>query len=237
MKYISLFGQKFKLAEFMLIACCVAILIYLGTWQLSRLKEKETFIAQIEANIANPAIKIDKTQFFFKLYTKIQLNGHFIDGQNIFLYGRRTAYPEKDGYYVLTPFEDNFGNIYLVSRGWVTQKLKTQIENFKSPIKETITAFVMSGEKKRLFVPENDLKKNIWFTLDLKQAKNQLNLTEDRFYLLQVNSQNLPPALKPLSSNYLTVVRNDHLEYAITWYSLAAFLCIIYFIYNRKKKL
>ena len=52
---------------------------------------------------------------------------------------------------------------------------------------------------------------------------------------MQVNSTNLPDGAFPLTSTYLNVIRNDHLEYAITWYSLAGFLSIIYFLYNKKQ--
>jgi surfeit locus 1 family protein len=93
----------------------------------------------------------------------------------------------------------------------------------------------MPGEEKRFFSLDNDTKNNIWFTLDLQEAHTKLSTNKD-FYLMQVSSTDLPEGAKPLSSNYLNVVRNDHFEYAITWYSLAGFLCIIYFIYNRGKQ-
>ena len=90
-------------------------------------------------------------------------------------------------------------------------------------------------EEKRIFIPDNDEKNNIWFTLDLQEASQKLGITKKDFYLMQVNSTNLPDGAFPLTSTYLNVIRNDHLEYAITWYSLAGFLCIIYFLYNKKQ--
>ncbi|NBU53046.1 MAG: hypothetical protein EBS33_01520 [Alphaproteobacteria bacterium] len=85
------------------------------------------------------------------------------------------------------------------------------------------------------FLDDNDEKNNIWFTLDLQEASQKLGITKKDFYLMQVNSTNLPDGAFPLTSTYLNVIRNDHLEYAITWYSLAGFLCIIYFLYNKKQ--
>ena len=170
-----------------------------------------------------------------ELYAKIKVQGHFLDGENIFLYGRRSAYPEKDGYYLLSPFKDKLVNVYLVSRAWIPQSVKGSISSFKSKSEETITAFVMPGEEKRIFIPDNDEKNNIWFTLDLQEASQKLGITKKDFYLMQVNSTNLPDGAFPLTSTYLNVIRNDHLEYAITWYSLAGFLSIIYFLYNKKQ--
>lgn len=235
MKSFFIFNQKFETVPFLIVSLCVLALIGLGNWQLKRLKEKENFIAKIELNIKNPPIEMVNLQIVPELYAKIEVQGHFLDGENIFLYGRRSAYPEKDGYYLLSPFKDTLGNIYLVSRAWIPQSAKGNISSFKSKSEETITAFVMPGEEKRIFIPDNDKKNNIWFTLDLNEASQKLGITKKDFYLMQVNSKDLPEGAFPLTSTYLNVIRNDHLEYAITWYSLAGFLCIIYFLYNKNK--
>jgi surfeit locus 1 family protein len=235
MKSFFIFNQKFETVPFVVVSLCVLALMGLGNWQLKRLKEKENCIAKIELNIKNPPIEMVNLQTAPELYTKIEVEGHFLDGENIFLYGRRSAYPEKDGYYLLSPFKDKLGNVYLVSRAWIPQSAKGSIRSFKSKNEETITAFVMPGEEKRVFIPDNDKKNNIWFTLDLNEASHRLGITKKDFYLMQVNSTDLPDGAFPLTSTYLNVIRNDHLEYAITWYSLAGFLCIIYFLYNKKQ--
>ena len=236
MKNFSIFGQKFETIPFFFVSLCVVFLICLGNWQLKRLKEKENFITTIDLNIKNPPVKLTKAQTTLDLYSKIELTGQFLDGQNIFLYGRRSAYPEKDGYYFLSPFKDSLGDIYLVSRAWIPQTAKKNASSFSAKKEETIVAFVMNGEEKRFFIPDNDAKNNIWFTLDLQEARHKLGITKNDFYLMQIGSSNLPEGALPLTSTYLNVIRNDHLEYAITWYSLAALLCIIYFLYNKQYK-
>ena len=136
----------------------------------------------------------------------------------------------------LSPFKDSLGDIYLVSRAWIPQTAKKNASSFSQKAEETIVAFVMKGEEKRFFIPDNDTKNNIWFTLDLQEARHKLGITKNDFYLMQIGSSNLPEGALPLTSTYLNVIRNDHLEYAITWYSLAALLCIIYFLYNKQYK-
>jgi len=235
MKSFFIFNQKFETVPFLVVFLSILALIGLGNWQLKRLKEKENFIAKIELNIKNSPVGMVGLKTAPELYAKIKVQGHFLDDENIFLYGRRSAYPEKDGYYLLSPFKDKLGNVYLVSRAWIPQSVKGSISSFKSKSEETITAFVMPGEEKRIFIPDNDEKNNIWFTLDLQEASQKLGITKKDFYLMQVNSTNLPDGAFPLTSTYLNVIRNDHLEYAITWYSLAGFLSIIYFLYNKKQ--
>ena len=201
---------------------------------MHRLEEKRHFIDSIEENIKNQAVPIQSfPESAAPLYSKVTLSGTFLTDKSVYLYGRRSASPEKDGYYLLTPFAADNGEVYFVSRGWAPQSVKDKMEA-ESYTRKTIEAMVMSGEKKNFFVPENDQKNNIWFTLDLDMAKKLLRVSVADFYLMQINSQNLPKGAKPLATTYLNKVHNNHLEYAITWYSLAACLFVMFMIYGRK---
>ena len=82
-------------------------------------------------------------------------------------------------------------------------------------------------------MPENDKNNKIWFTIDLDMAHEMLGVTENKYYLMQIQSTTLPEGGKPLSTEHLSKVRNDHFEYAITWYSLAACLLLMFFIYRK----
>ena len=211
----------------------VTIMILLGSWQLKRLNVKDNFIQSLEKNIKNPAKEIMQIKSSEILFNKIKLSGQFISNKNIFLYGRRTSSPEKDGYYILSAFLANNGKTYLVSRGWMPQSVKNDfIDHQTSPT--LIEAIALPGEKKAFMVPDNDYNKNIWFTIDLKMAHDALGVTESNYYLMQINSDSLPKGVKPLHTNNLSKIRNDHFEYAITWFSLAFSLFIMFIIYCRK---
>lgn len=211
----------------------ITIFIILGNWQLKRLEEKKLFIHAIENNMVNPPVEIVDNKQQLNLYDKIIIRGNFLEDSDVFLYGRRSAYPEKDGYYLLTPFQDRFGNKYMVSRGWLPQTIKNQIDKFHMDGEATITAFVMKGETASYFAPENDLKKNIWFNIDLTLAHKRYG-TNEKIYLLQIDNTNLPSGAYPLSAKFLSVVRNDHLEYAITWYLLAIIVMVVFIARLRK---
>lgn len=220
-----------------LIALAVIItvlsLLSLGIWQLQRLKYKNNLIEQIKHSVAAPALELEGLTSI-NLYTKIKLSGRFDNNKYIYLYGRRTAFPQKDGYYLLSPFITDNGDSVLVLRAWIPAAQKEQLGTFSSPSHEVITVIAMSGEKKQFFVPENDHNKNIWFTLDIEAAAMQLGTSYKNFYFMQLNADNLPPGAKALSANNLSNIRNDHLEYAITWFTLAFALLVIYIIFLLK---
>lgn len=224
MKYFS----NTYLASILFIFCFISLVI-LGSWQIGRHYEKTALIQVIESNLLSQPTSISDNG---KLFSKVILEGHFLPNQYVFLYGRRSAETEKDGYYLLSVFQSN-NKKYLVSRGWLPLSTKTQLENFTEREYETIHAIIMHGEKQGFMIPENDNKNKIWFTIDLNAAKENLG-TEDNFYLMQVNSTHLPFGAKALTGNNLSKLRNDHLEYAITWYCLALSLLIIFLIKMKK---
>lgn len=232
---IKIHKWRLELVPLIVTIIAVATLISFGNWQLRRLDEKNQFISTIEANIANPALDLSNFQSSLPTYSKVSISGSFIPNNNVYLYGRRTASPEKDGYYLLSAFSATDGNIYMVSRGWLPHSAKDKIYAPSSLEIETIEGIVLPGERKNFFVPDNDKKNNIWFTLDTEMATQILRTNITDFYIMQINGNDLPEKVLPLTATNLSKVRNDHLEYAITWYSLAVCLLVIFILYSRKQ--
>lgn len=233
---VKICNQQFELLPLIFTSVTIILLILCGNWQLRRLEEKEYFIATIEDNIVAPAKILSEFRNTPPIYSKATISGHFIPHKNLYLYGRRTASPEKDGYYLISAFASDNGQTYMISRGWLPASIKSHLIINESIITETIEGMVLPGEKKNFVIPDNDQKNNIWFTLDLDMAANTMGSTVNDFYLMQINSDALPNGVAPLNTNNLSKVRNDHLEYAITWYSLAGCLFVIFMVYSRKRK-
>ncbi|WP_341788888.1 MULTISPECIES: SURF1 family protein [unclassified Rickettsia] len=213
------------------------ILISLGFWQLNRLKEKKLFLASMQENLTSPAI--DLAEIHDNLpYQKIKLNGHFLPDKDIYLYGRRSMSSEKDGYYLVTPFKTDEDKIILVARGWFSNRNKNIITQATNDQPHELIGVTMTSEKTRSYLPANDIKNNVWLTLDLQEASKVLGLNLKNFYLIEESKDisNLD-ILLPLSINHLAAIRNDHLEYAFTWFGLAASLVVIYVIYRKKNNL
>ena len=81
-----------------------------------------------------------------------------------------------------------------------------------------------------MFKPQNDIKKNIWFSVNITQIQEITGKDFDNFVLfLEDKTINLPVPKK------ITVdVPNNHLKYAITWYSISISI-LFYFLYFRRK--
>lgn len=231
----KLYDFPFHLLIFIIL--CITILCGLGFWQLIRLKDKNLLIEEINHNLNSAALEVQLNTDFFTPYQKIKIKGKFLQDQDIYLYGRKSfiGTQKKDGYYLISPFQIDNGEVIIVARGWFAQENKQQVSKITNAEYEEITGILLPGENKRLFVPDNDLQKRIWFTLDLKQISAIINYVTPHYYLFQLKTTNPVSLLTPLSANKLTKIRNDHLEYAITWFSLSICLLVISVLYIKKK--
>ncbi len=210
------------------------ILISLGFWQLSRLKEKKLFLTSMQANLTSPAINLAEIQDGLP-YHKVKITGQFLPNKDIYLYGRRSMSSEKDGYYLVTPFKTIEDKVILVARGWFSNRNKNIITQATNDRQHEIIGVTMPSEKTRIYLPANDIKNNVWLTLNLKETSKVLGLDLENFYIIAEGKDisNLD-ILLPLAINHLAAIRNDHLEYALTWFGLAISLIVIYVIYRRR---
>ncbi|WPY00381.1 SURF1 family protein [Candidatus Trichorickettsia mobilis] len=226
--------KSIKLLPLLFTVIAVSILLSLGFWQLQRLQDKNLLIKNINYNLNNKPLDI-QVMNQANIYSKINIHGKFLTNHDIHLYRRIASQHGQDGYYLLSPFQTNNNQLILVARGWFKSIYKPDISKGFSSKQEQISGIVLTGEQKQFFIPGNDLKNNIWFILDLNQIAQFLKLELPEFYLLQLEPDNLPDFVKPIPADNLTKIKNDHLEYAFTWFILAISLIIIFIIYVRKE--
>ncbi len=205
------------------------ILLWLGTWQVSRLKEKTAQIAAIEAQIAAVPVPLPERA---NDYLKVRVEGAYIPVTDL---KKLTSVDGGPGYEIITPFLTTDNTVILVDRG-----SSAEGQSVTSPHgPQTLTGLLRLHNKGQgFFDPENDTDKGLWFWWDLPAMQAAANApTDAKFspYILQL----LPdPALAtpPYPAVPKAELRNNHLGYAITWYGLAAALAVITWIFLRNRK-
>ncbi|MCD6034339.1 MAG: hypothetical protein K0R63_80 [Rickettsiales bacterium] len=237
------------------------VLLTLGTWQVQRLLWKEQLVADITTKSAEPSEQLLSTASFDQenvkdwLYRKVEIEGTFLHDREVHLYTGAIQFKGKTGYHILTPFERTQGRgIVIVNRGWVPEAQKESSSRPDSLVQgvQKIQAIVLPDDKRKLsLLPDNDIKENVWFWQDISEMQSYTGLTlapvillalqDDAHIQIAPNSMawaepNVPKEPFPMPSNGHISVRNDHLQYAITWYSLAVILLVVYVVYHRKGK-
>ncbi len=197
----------------------------MGTWQLYRLQWKQDLISQIDKGLKNSPIQYSST--LDKNYQRVQLNGRYIFEKQIYLYSLNEK--GEPGYDVITPFKTVKKENVLVNRGWINKEKKNNLPMVSSDA--NIIGMLRAANRKNLFTPENDLEENIWFYLDLREIEK---ITGIKFsnYIVYLEDKNI---ILPKPKKITIDLPNNHLKYAITWYSISISI-LFYYLYFRKKK-
>jgi len=201
----------------------ILVLISLGSWQLYRLNWKLNLITQIKNSLKNNPIELSKVDK--KNYLRIKTSGKIDFEKQIYLYNLSDS--GKPGFEVINPIIINNEN-YLINRGWISFDQKDQ-SNINLVNEDKIIGTLKLQSKASIFKPENDVKKNYWFTLDRDDI---FKYTGKKFskYIIYLNGDYKIPKPKVITAN----ISNNHKKYAITWFSMAISILLIY-LYFRKK--
>ena len=199
----------------------------LGTWQLYRLQWKTELISEITFGLDSTPIKYSNT--LKKNYQRVVSEGTFNFEDQIYLYSLNES--GKPGYDVITPYKTLTSENVLVNRGWINKNLKNNPKINLKENKVKITGLLREIYKANIFKPNNDLKNNIWFTLDANDLEELTGKQFSNYMIFLEKPKNKVPAPKKVSID----VPNNHLKYAITWYSIAISI-LFYYLYFRRKK-
>ncbi|MDC0033374.1 SURF1 family protein [Alphaproteobacteria bacterium] len=210
-------------------------LIALGTWQLDRLDQKETLIADRQAMLVQPPLDFNGlTDIPDKIaYRRATVTGEFSHEKELRI-GPRTR-RGRAGWQVVTPFRRGTGGIILVDRGWVPDSLKNPQSRPNGQVTGivTLTGFMMSVIARGRFVPDNDAAKGDWYWIDPATMAVHLELSNVAPYWL-VAARDPSRSVGPVGVDRGAMPVNNHLQYAITWYALAALLSVLAFVYWRR---
>jgi surfeit locus 1 family protein len=199
----------------------------LGTWQLYRLQWKTELISEITFGLDSSPIKYSNK--IKKNYQRVISEGSFNFEDQIYLYSLNEN--GKPGYDVITPFKTLSNKNVLVNRGWIDKSLKdtSDINLMKSKVK--ITGLLRKIHKANIFKPNNDLINNIWFSVDTNDLKEYTGIQFTNYMIFLEKPKN-----KALLNKKITIeVPNNHLKYALTWYSISISI-LLYYLYFRRKK-
>ena len=201
----------------------ILTLLSLGFWQIYRLNWKLELIEQIENSLKNDPVELSNIEK--KNYLRIKTSGDVDFDKQIYLYNLNDA--GKPGFEVINPIKIGDEN-YLVNRGWIPFE-KKDLPEINLVDQNQIVGTLMLQTKPSTFKPENDIEKNYWFTLDREDI---LKFTGRNFseYVIYLNGDYKIPKPRVITAK----ISNNHKKYAITWFSMAISILLIY-LYFRKK--
>ena len=201
----------------------ILIFLALGTWQIIRLNWKIELINSIEQSLKSEPVDFNGSNpINFK---KIKFEGILDNSKIIYLYSLNEN--GEPGFDIVNPISIN-NKSYLINRGWIPRELK--LKKYLST-NTKYEGILKLKSKYNYFKPENNLKTNYWFTL---KDEDLLNYTGKEFSPFIINNISKQNEIYPKSKQVGANISNNHLKYALTWFSLAVSIFLIY-LYFRKK--
>uniref|UniRef100_A0A0K0FK35 SURF1-like protein n=1 Tax=Strongyloides venezuelensis TaxID=75913 RepID=A0A0K0FK35_STRVS len=221
----------------------------LGCWQVQRWFWKKNIINELENQMGKKCVEFpfdDLSKLDDMEYMKVKVEGKFIHEKEFLIYPRGRFDKEfkksdssgivasnnmsSSGAHVITPLKIKDRNmIIMVNRGWVPKdrmSKDTRLDTFpKEYVK--LSGIVRKSENRPQFVSENLPDKGIWFYKNFEQMGKYcgalpiyIEATEEHSYLPN----------GPISGQSNVEIRNKHVEYFLTWYSLTALTVVMWYM-------
>ncbi len=215
-----------------------ALLVGLGSWQIQRKTWKEGLIAALNERLAAPPSVLPPPSIWPSLdqardeYRRVKFSAEFDHGREALVYAAASAFrPDVSGpgYWVFRPARLADVGFVMVNRGFVPEAKREVATRAAGEITGPveIVGIMRWPERRSWFSPADDPNKNLWFTRDplaIAAAKGLPAVAP--FYVEQESP--VPPGGLPRPGKIVANLRNEHLQYALTWFGLALVLAVVF---------
>jgi surfeit locus 1 family protein len=210
--------------------------IGLGTWQIQRKAWKEALIDVLERRLSATPAALPARERWAGLdrideeFRRVRLRAEFQPGRDAVVYAGGSALRpdvKAPGYFVFAPARTSDGGVVAINRGFVPEPRRGADGHVKPAGWIDIVGVLRWPESAGWFVREYDAAEDTWF------ARNHLGMATRNawgavapFYVEMEGPQ--PPDGLPRAGALKVSMRNDHLQYAITWYGLALVVAVMF---------
>jgi cytochrome oxidase assembly protein ShyY1 len=218
------------------------VLIGLGTWQLERKTWKEGLIAALAERTSAEPVALPAPERWSALdpmsdeFRRVAFAATIASGREVLVYGSGSSVrPDITGvgYWVFAPAELAGGATVVVNRGFLPEGQQDPKTHMPPAGRVELVGAMRWPEPRGRFVPSDDPARNLWFARDqlaMARANGWGNVAP--FYV-ELESATGP---LPRAGRLTPALRNEHLQYALTWYGLAAVLAVMFAIWLRGRR-
>jgi cytochrome oxidase assembly protein ShyY1 len=231
-------------------AVMVAIFIGLGVWQLQRRAEKHALIAALDARVTTAPVALPPPSEWGRLnatadeFRRVTFTATYAKLPDAMVYSAGSAVREDvsgPGTWAFLPARLPSGETVVIDAGFVANTMQERSVEDRATAKlvtgepVTLIGYLRFSESAGLFTPAENRDKRLWFTRDHLAMARALGWGEVAPFYIDLETpvpDNGIPKPGPLTPH----LRDDHMQYAITWFSLAAAVLIAFAAWVRGRR-
>jgi surfeit locus 1 family protein len=221
--------KRLTLGTVVAVMCAETILIGLGVWQMERLAWKTKLLASLDAVAQADPLLAQQDFLTAERSGQLFLHGHvrgaFLN-QDEFLIGPRT-HDGAIGYHVYAPMRLQGGGTLLIDRGWIPLDQAGAGASRSIQGSATVTGLARHPDRPNSFTPANQPQAGEWYSVDFAALERTKNLPPLLPYVLYAQPSPAGRAGYPLPQAQDWRPPNNHLQYALTWFSMAVILLVV----------
>lgn len=204
------------------------VLTGLGVWQIQRRAWKLDLIARVNQRVHAPAVAAPGPGQWPEItaardeYRRVKVTGRFLNDRETLVYAVTQL---GGGFWVMAPLQTTAGFTVLVNRGFVPPE---RSDPHTRPAAQqdgtaSVTGLLRMSEPRGAFLHSNLPGQNRWYSRDVGAIAAARHVKNAAPYFIDADAAPNPGGF-PVGGLTVLSFRNDHLQYALTWFTLALML-------------
>ncbi len=228
----------------------VALFVGLGVWQLQRRIEKHALIAALTEQLAAPPQGLPSPSQWNTLkpasdeFRRVRFAATYQPLPDAMVYSSGSAVREDisgPGTWAFLPARLATGETVVINTGFVqnTMQDRDQEDRAVKPLLTsapvTLTGYLRFPETAGMLTPAESVTKRLWFTRDHLAMAHALGWGEVAPFYVDLE-QPVPANAIPKPGPLDVHLKDDHMQYAITWFALAGAVVIAFAVWLRPQR-
>ena len=229
----------------------VALFVGLGVWQLQRRTEKHALIAALTERLAAPPEALPPPAQWSALtpprdeFRRVHFTATYAPLPDAMVYSSGSAIRgdiSGPGTWAFMPARLASGEIVVVNAGFVQNTMQERtlqdraVSGLVSGEPVTLTGYLRFPEPAGVLTPAESLAKRLWFTRDHLAMARILGWGEVAPFYIDLETP-VPASGAPKPGPLEVHLKDDHMQYAITWFGLAGAVVIAFAVWWRAQRL
>jgi cytochrome oxidase assembly protein ShyY1 len=225
----------------------VALLIGLGVWQLQRRVEKHALIAALTERLAAAPASLPSPAQWSTLspqgaeFRRVSFTATYQPAPDAMVYSSGSAVREDisgPGTWAFMPARLGSGETVVINAGFVQNTMQDRslqdraVTRLVTGEPVTLTGYIRFPETAGMLTPAENIAKRLWFTRDHLAMARALGWGEVAPFYIDLE-QPMPAGGIPKPGALEVHLKDDHLQYALTWFALAGAVVIAFGVWLR----